>query len=81
MLSTLKIEKLIIPAISELTHTWTEVFGFTTLDKTLKQELKSLNMLVFPGIDMLLKELLEVKTGRIRTSNTSLYQIHFFELL
>jgi hypothetical protein len=38
-------------------HTWTEVFGFTTLDELLKQELKSMNMLVFPGIDMFQKEL------------------------
>ncbi|XP_065863312.1 uncharacterized protein [Euphorbia lathyris] len=58
-LCSLKVQRMIIPAISELTHTWTGVFGFTDIDRSLKQELKSINMLVFPGIDMLQKQLLE----------------------
>ncbi|XP_047174002.1 uncharacterized protein LOC124841721 [Vigna umbellata] len=58
-LCSMKIEKLVIPAIAELTHAWTTVFGFTHLDESLRQELRSLNIVVFPGIDMLQKLLVE----------------------
>ncbi|KAL2349490.1 hypothetical protein Fmac_003490 [Flemingia macrophylla] len=58
-LCSLKVEKLVIPAIAELTDTWTTTFGFTHLDDSLRQEIKSLNMMAFPGIDMLQKLLVE----------------------
>ncbi|KAL6571501.1 hypothetical protein OROHE_003144 [Orobanche hederae] len=76
-LCSLKVRLLIIPTISEHMNTWTTVFGFHELEDVHKKEMKSMNMLVFPGMDILQKQLFKQEiydVAAVKISDSAIHQ-------
>ncbi|KAH9288434.1 hypothetical protein KI387_032551 [Taxus chinensis] len=55
MLISLNVEKLILSAVPDLLEYWTTVFGFKPLEDSQKQEIKTRNIMTFPGTTLLQK--------------------------
>ncbi|KAG9156680.1 hypothetical protein Leryth_006642 [Lithospermum erythrorhizon] len=58
-LSSMDIQKLVIPAVSDVMAMWTGSFDFIPLKEATWQEMKTMGIIAFPGTDMLQKSLLE----------------------
>ncbi|XP_068660695.1 uncharacterized protein [Aristolochia californica] len=57
MMRSFKVEVLVISAIPSLVDTWVSGFGFKPMEEKEKQQLKNVNLMMFPGTVLLLKHL------------------------
>ncbi|KAK8469391.1 hypothetical protein PHAVU_005G067300 [Phaseolus vulgaris] len=57
MLTSFKVERLVISAIPDLVETWTKGFGFKPVDDVERKKLNKFNLMIFPGTVFLEKPL------------------------
>ncbi|XP_043688984.1 increased DNA methylation 1-like [Telopea speciosissima] len=68
MLKSFKVERLVLAAIPTLVDTWTSGFGFKPLEDKDREQLNSINLMVFPGTTLLKKNLYEKKATDVKLS-------------
>lgn len=73
MLTSVKVEKLVIAAIPDLVSTWTEGFGFVPVEDSEKRSLNKINLMVFPGTVLLKKPLYDNKKTHDQSGECSLF--------
>ena len=70
MLTSIGVEKLILPAVPELQDTWIDAFGFQQMSLPDLQELSKLNLMTFPGTSLLQKLLLKPLSDSVDHSHS-----------
>jgi hypothetical protein len=73
VLSTLQVEKLLLPAVAEVVDTWKRSFGFAPVEPRLREEAKRLSMVVVTGTTLLQKPIV-LATTAVRPPSSSLKQ-------
>lgn len=82
MLKALNINKIVMSAVPELVPTWVNGFGFEPVDDEEKSNLKTMNLVVFPGTVSLQKPLLQAdSTDPITRKSPTSHLLFNFHLL
>lgn len=64
MLISFKVKVLVLSAIPSLVETWTSGFGFKAIEDEEKQQLTDVNLMLFPGTTLLMKNLHEASSAQ-----------------
>ncbi|KAI5001632.1 hypothetical protein ZWY2020_026282 [Hordeum vulgare] len=64
VLATVQVEKLAIPAVTEVVDTWKRSFGFAPMEPRLREEAKRLSMVVVTGTILLQKHIAKQQAAR-----------------
>lgn len=66
-LKSFKVKMLVLSAIPGLVETWTSHFGFKPIGDTERRQLNHVNLMLFPGTELLIKNLEDTteETGEV----------------